>query len=173
MVPLRKVMHLTAKNLLLNLIYYAVTLVAAPAVCLRLDARWGLSLPISGGILKTTSTLLAAAGAALQLWCIVLFQRLGRGTPSPAIPPERLVTAGPYRLVRNPMNLGELSVFVGLSGWFASPTLLLYTAVGAVAFHIFVVYFEEPAHARRFGESYTRYQMCTGRWLPRFRTHRS
>ena len=163
-------MHLTAKNLLLNLVYYAVTVVVAPMICVGIDARWGLSPPTSSWILKTASMLLAAAGAGLQFWCIVLFQRLGRGTPSPAIPPLRLVTAGPYRLIRNPMNLGELSVFVGLSGWFASPALLLYTAVAAIAFHLFVVYWEEPAHVRRFGEPYTRYRKCTGRWLPRVRT---
>ncbi|MBI4717718.1 MAG: phosphatidylethanolamine N-methyltransferase family protein [Planctomycetes bacterium] len=160
-------MTLTLKNILLNLVYYAITVVALPGVCLWADARWGPWRHERGRLLEVTSSVLIACGAGLQIWCIIMFQRLGRGTPSPAIPPERLVTTGPYRYLRNPINLGEVMVFLGLAGWFASLGLLLYALAAAVCFHLFIVAWEEPAHHRKFGEDYVLYRKAVNRWLPR------
>lgn len=118
------------------------------------------------------AVLLALSGAGLQLWCIVLFQSLGRGTPSPAFAPQKLVSEGLYALVRNPLNIGEVMLFLAIASWFASPLLLAYAALAALAFHCFIVKWEEPQHLKRFGEKYLEYRAKVNRWLPRFKARR-
>jgi protein-S-isoprenylcysteine O-methyltransferase Ste14 len=159
-------MRLTTANLLINAAYYGVTLVLLPWLALRLEDAVGVprlasvSLRLVGGVA-------VAAGGLLQMWCIAVFQRYGQGTPSPARPTQRLVARGPYRLVRNPMNMGEVLVFLGLACWFGSLALLVYAALAAAAFHIFIMAVEEPRNARDFGTSYAEYRRGVGRWLPR------
>jgi len=102
----------------------------------------------------------------LQLWCIVLFHRRGQGTPTPALPPRSLVTTGPYRLIRSPMNVGEVLLFAGMAAWFGSIGLAMYAAAAWLAFHLFIVRYEEPHLARTFGAEYDDYRSRTGRWWP-------
>src|SRR5688572_5804296 len=122
---------LLGKNLLVNAIYYALTVVALPAAVLFLDDHRFAPQRVIG-------TIAIVAGAALQLWCIVLFHRRGGGTPTPALPPRRLVTSGPYRVIRSPMNAGEVVVFAGLAAWFGSIGLALYALAAWIAFHVFI-----------------------------------
>lgn len=160
-------MSLTLKNILINLIYYAATLIILPWIILYAEFYAGIPRHPSI-ILRAAAVLLALIGAGLQLWCIALFQSLGRGTPSPAFAPEKLVTEGPYAQVRNPLNIGEAMLFLAIALWFASPLLLAYAVLAGVAFHIFIVKWEEPQHLNRFGEKYVKYKAKANRWIPKF-----
>jgi len=161
-------MNLTFKNLLINLAYYLMTLVVGPYVLLKLESALGLRRqPLPG--LWHASFPMAGAGVALQVWCIVLLQIEGRGTPSPALPPSRLVVRGPYRWVRNPLNIGELLVFLALSAGFGSLALLAYTLLAWLLFHVFVVAWEEPRHKKQFGAQFLRYAQAVNRWIPTLR----
>lgn len=153
-------------NLLLNLAYYGLTVALFPWIILSLEEHFGLVRQPSS-LLRIGSVLLGVAGAVLQFWCIAVIQMVGRGTPSPAFVPKRLVTEGPYKYVRNPMNIGELMLLLALSGWFASPMLFGYSVVAAIAFHSFILIWEEPQHLVRFGEEYIRYRRSVSRWVPR------
>lgn len=160
-------MTLTGKNIVLNIAYYGVTAVGLPAIVLAAENRFGLSRKHVPA-LRLLAVGLALAGIALQLWCITLFQRKGGGTPSPVWPPTRLVVAGAYRWVRNPMNLGEVLVFFALAAWFDSWVLVLYALLAWLTFHLYVVVVEEPKLARRFNECYDSYRRRVARWLPKF-----
>jgi protein-S-isoprenylcysteine O-methyltransferase Ste14 len=46
-------------------------------------------------------------------------------------------------------------------------TLVAWAAVVPVAFHLFVVIYEEPTLKRIFGEDYEDYRRDVGRWVPR------
>jgi protein-S-isoprenylcysteine O-methyltransferase Ste14 len=98
---------------------------------------------------------------------LVRFVREGRGTPAPGADPERLVTSGTFRYVRNPGYVGVLGLIVGQSLLFASAAVLAYSAILALAFHLFVVLYEEPHLRRRFGPDYEEYERRVPRWLPR------
>lgn len=109
-----------------------------------------------------------ALGAAVSLWCAWDFAVKGRGTPAPIDPPKELLVSGLYRYVRNPMYIGILLILLGEAFLFCSLALLFYSVIMLVVFHLFVVLYEEPTLAKKFGESYRRYCLEVPRWLPRF-----
>lgn len=119
------------------------------------------------GALRALALVPLAAGTAALLWCVRDFAVRGRGTLAPVDPPTELVAAGLYRWVRNPMYLGVLTTLLGHALWFGSARLLLYAALVATGFHLFVVLYEEPTLERSFGESYRRYRGAVPRWIPR------
>lgn len=129
-----------------------------------LDRRFGSSLPAS---LVPAGVLLALAGGALMLWCVVVFVRVGHGTPAPFDPPREFVAVGPYRFVRNPMFVGALATLAGAGLALRSPSIAALALVAFVAMHLFATLHEEPALAHRFGKSYLAYKASVGRWLPR------
>jgi len=95
------------------------------------------------------------------------FAANGRGTLAPVDPPRTLVVRGLYRYVRNPMYVGVMTILLGESLFFASTTLLRYAIGCFVAFHLFIMLYEEPTLRSKFGESYITYCSAVNRWLPR------
>lgn len=108
-----------------------------------------------------------AAGTALYGWCVWNFAAVGQGTPGPWDAPRRVVAAGPYRWVRNPIYIGALLVVLGEAWLFMSWPLVAYAGAMAVFCHLFVIGYEERALRRRFGASYLEYRRTVPRWLPR------
>ena len=68
--------------------------------------------------------------------------------------------------------MGVLGLIVGQGLLFASASVLVHAAVMALAFHLFVVLYEEPHLRRKFGTEYEEYQRRVPRWLPRLGTGR-
>ena len=91
--------------------------------------------------------------------------RLGGGGPGMSNPPDRIVEAGPYRYVRNPMYLGHMIFLGGLALWLGS------WIAGAV-WLAHLPWFdararEDEAHlAARFGAGYDEYRSRVKRWIP-------
>ena len=110
---------------------------------------------------------IAAAGTSLLLWCVREFYVAGRGTLAPRAPPTRLVTSGPYRFSRNPMYVAVFTILVGWAVGFRSIGLTIYAACIAIAFHLRVVFYEEPWQARTFGDDWHAYRERVPRWMGR------
>ncbi len=91
----------------------------------------------------------------------------GRGTPAPIAPTQHLVVGGPYRWVRNPGYVAVTTILVGEGLVFGSPSVLLYALLVALAFHVFVLLYEEPTLRSTFGAEYDAYCRRVPRWLPR------
>ena len=109
-----------------------------------------------------------AIGVSIYLRCAWDFASTGKGTPAPIDPPKHLVARGLYRFVRNPMYFGVLITLLGEALLFSSLALFVYAAIVITWQHLFVVFYEEPALRRKFGESYSDYLARTPRWIPRF-----
>jgi len=91
--------------------------------------------------------------------------RIGGGGPGIAVPPERIVAQGPYRLVRNPMYLGHLIFMMGLALTFKSWLGLALVAFHVVWFHRRVLDDEEHLLSL-FGDPYRAYMAKVKRWIP-------
>jgi protein-S-isoprenylcysteine O-methyltransferase Ste14 len=138
----------------------------------RLLSWAGLRAPAHAGVPQVLGLVLAAAGALLAVSCILAFAFVGRGTPAPFDPPRRLVIAGPYRFVRNPMYAGAVALLLGAALTWEAPPLLAYALLFLAGAHLFVLGFEEPTLRRRFGAEYEAYCRHVGRWWPRGGTRR-
>jgi protein-S-isoprenylcysteine O-methyltransferase Ste14 len=118
---------------------------------------------------QPAGAVLFIAGAIVLVSAFVRFVTEGIGTPAPVAPTARLVVGGLYRFVRNPMYLAVLVVIVGQALLLGQPTLLAYGAVVAIAFVVFVRFYEEPTLLRTFGEEYEEYRREVPGWWPRLR----
>ena len=108
---------------------------------------------------------LLAWGYLQYRWVGVYRTRLGGGGPGIAVPPERLVTGGPYRWLRNPMYAGHLLYLGGVA-------LALGSWIAAVVFAVHLAWFDrrvredEARLAALFGEPYREYCRRVRRWIP-------
>lgn len=133
------------------------------------NANWAYSFDI--GVVRYLGWLPMALGLIVVVWCVLCFAIIGRGTPSPMIPTEKLVARGLYRFVRNPMYIGWLSVLAGEAILFQSLPLFKYLAGTFSFFYFFILFFEEPVLADKFGESYEHYRKTVRRWIPRLKPY--
>jgi protein-S-isoprenylcysteine O-methyltransferase Ste14 len=146
-------------------LFVALVLVVLPAEVLKSAGVEGRQ---AMGAAQVAGAIVTIVGGGLALWCVLAFAIVGRGTPAPFDPPRRLVTGGPYRLVRNPMYVGAGSVLVGAALFYQSAALLAYAALFFAITHAFVVFYEEPTLRRLFGDEYEVYGRRVSRWLPTF-----
>ena len=137
--------------------------VVVPAILVRTaDER------IEFGVVFFVGAALIVSGGWLLLDSVfVRFAREGRGTLAPIDPPRFVVRGGAYRVVRNPMYVANVAIILGWGALFGAWELVAWAAVVQVAFHLFVVIYEEPTLERIFGEDYEDYRRDVGRWVPR------
>jgi protein-S-isoprenylcysteine O-methyltransferase Ste14 len=133
---------------------------------LKADRLWPFALP--AGLIPAAWPLLAV-GTLMILAAEVTFLRTARATGATGDAPSRLVTAGPFRCIRNPIYFGAALLLLGVVFLRQSPTLLMGTLVGLPAMDLYVRQFEEPRLERRFGADYRRYRAAVPRWFPRWR----
>jgi len=115
---------------------------------------------------------IAPWGAIFLLWGYLQYRLVGRdrrarggGGPGIETPPDRIVTGGAYRYLRNPMYLGHLIFMLGLAITFSSSLALALLVFHAGWFHLRVLRDEERLESR-FGESYRVYKARVKRWIP-------
>ncbi len=117
--------------------------------------------------------LIALCGIALALWTVWVQFHKADGTPIPIMATKKLLTDKPYSFCRNPMALGTILFYTGISVIARS-----YLAVGTtIVFTLFLVVmikvFEEKEMALRFGQDYIRYKKETPGFIPRIRRRQS
>jgi protein-S-isoprenylcysteine O-methyltransferase Ste14 len=120
-------------------------------------------------VARVVGIALTVAGAAFIVQAFARFVSEGRGTPAPVAPTERLVVGGLYRYVRNPMYEAVTAAIVGQALILGRTDLLLYAALFVATVAAFVLLYEEPELALRFGEEYDAYKRAVPRWIPRLR----
>jgi len=118
------------------------------------------------GTLQLIGLLFVLTGTFLEIWVVFAFFKWGQGTPAPYNPPLKFVTEGLYKYTRNPMYLGAVLIWMGEALYFFSLWLLVFGAFMTLVLHLFLILYEEPNLAKRFGRSYLDYCERTPRWLP-------
>ncbi len=148
-------------------LFIAVSLyIILPGVSILLSDY--LSMPIIYlGLSQTLGIIVILIGIVFLIYLLKIFKVIGKGTPVVIEPTTKLIIIGPYKFVRNPMYLTHLFVFLGMFLYFGRILLLLYLILSWIAFHLFIVMWEEPQLKKRFGESYLDYIEKVPRWFPK------
>lgn len=156
---------------LLGTIVFTLTVPATVIVLIPyLVTKWNLRPPILGtGLTRALGVALIALAAPLFFRFLAGFVREGHGTPAPIAPTAHLVVGGPFQWSRNPGYVAVIALVVGQALVLGSASLLAYASLLALAFHGFVVVYEEPTLRRQFGAAYEGYCRVVPRWLPRLR----
>jgi protein-S-isoprenylcysteine O-methyltransferase Ste14 len=118
---------------------------------------WRSPLVVAAGVLVTV------AGECIRLWGVHHIGAISR-TRSDRLGP--LIDTGPFALVRNPLYIGNILLWVGFAlaarlVWLAPIALVLLAA----EYHA-IVRWEESLLLDRMGEPYRDYLTRVGRWLP-------
>ena len=150
----------------------ALFFVVAPATVAGLIpwwiTRWEFRQPfLDLEAIRVVGILLIVAGAPGLVDSFARFALQGLGTPAPIAPTENLVVTGLYRYVRNPMYVAVVVVILGQAVLFGDWRLIVYAMLVWLGFHAFVVGYEEPTLARRFGTRYDDFRANVPRWIPR------
>jgi protein-S-isoprenylcysteine O-methyltransferase Ste14 len=77
------------------------------------------------------------------------------------------VVTGLYRFVCNPMYAAVVALVLGEAILLGDWRLIAYAALIWVAFHLFVIGYEEPTLRRTFGAEYEAFRANVPRWIPR------
>lgn len=138
--------------------------VGLPWMGLTLDSI--LRSPALPDFLRWIGIVPLVLGAGGVTWCFALFVRVGRGTPNPTRPPERLVTTGPFAWTRNPIVLSHACASLGVAllvGSLSATVLVLLLGIPVQ----FIARIEERSLEARFGDEYRAYRNSVPRWIPR------
>jgi protein-S-isoprenylcysteine O-methyltransferase Ste14 len=120
------------------------------------------SLPVIIG----TATVLSAE--LLRLWAVNHIGVISR-TRSDRLGP--LVTTGPFAIMRNPLYLGNIGLWVGFALTARLVWLVpIFVVILGLEYHAIVHWEEELLQTRR-GAEYRSYASRVHRWMPSFRVH--
>jgi len=104
-------------------------------------------------------------GISISIWSVFIM-RIGRFNIQPEVKTQaKLITKGPYKLIRNPMYLGLLLVFgAGLFESFQIIEVSVYVILAAVL--LIKIMLEEKNLLLKFGAHYSDYKKTSFRLLP-------
>ena len=143
-----------------------------PAIIVKsseLDKIFNLPKLEIGAIALFVGIALILTGFSIALWTIYVQFDIGKGTPAPMMPTQKLITTGPFKYCRNPMVLGTICGYFGvvvLTGSISSLILFLLMISVLLAY---VKRIEEKELEARFGKEYQEYKKSTPFIIPRRR----
>jgi protein-S-isoprenylcysteine O-methyltransferase Ste14 len=137
------------------------TALPLPIAAVILGLRLGQAPP--SALLITAGVAVTGAGELIRLWGVRHIGAISR-TRSDRLGP--LVATGPFALIRNPLYVGNILIWVGFAlsarmVWLAPLIVLLLGA----EYHA-IVRWEESLLASRLGDAYRDYSAHVPRWLP-------
>jgi protein-S-isoprenylcysteine O-methyltransferase Ste14 len=139
------------------------TALPLPIAAVILGLRVGQAPP--SALLITAGVAVTVAGELIRLWGVRHIGAISR-TRSHRLGP--LVATGPFALIRNPLYVGNILIWVGFAlsarlVWLAPLIVLLLGA----EYHA-IVRWEESLLVSRLGDAYRDYAARVPRWLPTF-----
>ena len=128
--------------------------------------KFKLVLPAA---VSASGTVLFLAGAILNVWTILLLTPLGL-IGIPEILPRvggRLMTGGPYSIVRHPTYLAHALMLSGVFLMSGVITVAVLTLVDLVLMNAVIIPLEERELLSRFGDDYKKYKEKVPGFFPR------
>ncbi|WP_316317688.1 methyltransferase family protein [Clavibacter michiganensis] len=158
--------HVTATALQIA-VFWGSFLVVAPLGIRWLELRWRVAVPLPSWSLPVGIAVLVIA-SALGIWSAAAMSTRGGGTPLPAATATRLVIAGPYRFVRNPMALAGVTQAAAVGLMLGAWLVVAYAVIGSSLWNHVVRPGEEADLEARFGDPFRRYRAAVRCWVPTF-----
>ena len=113
---------------------------------------WQLQPPFLGlELTRGIGAIMILTGVPGLVDAFARFALQGLGTPAPIAPTRNLVVTGLYRYVRNPIYVAVVAIILGQAVLMGDWRLVVYGALLWLAFHVFVVAYEEPTLELTFG----------------------
>jgi protein-S-isoprenylcysteine O-methyltransferase Ste14 len=159
---------------LVNIFNLFFLLIVNPAAAILLIARLLDTVDVTRIVLDASVALISVeilglallvAGYFLMAWALIRLGRnyqLGGSTPRST---DRMVSDGPYRMIRHPMYTAALSISLGLACLLQSWAFIAVFCIYLVLI-LLLVPAEEQVLRRAYGAQYADYQRITGRLIP-------
>jgi protein-S-isoprenylcysteine O-methyltransferase Ste14 len=147
-------------------LFWGFFLAVIPLVITWLEHRWAVVLPFPA-VIPAIGVAVLLAASALGIWSAIVMSTLGGGTPLPAAMPNRMVIAGPYLWVRNPMAVAGIVQGVAVGLVLSSWLVVAYALAGSLIWNYAVRPHEEADLEQRFGDEFRRYRDTVRCWIPR------
>lgn len=100
---------------------------------------------------------------SLRIWAVG-FAGSATRTRGDTVP--GLVVAGPYRYVRNPLYIANITMYTAMGYYFGFIWLSGLILILSVTQYVFIVAYEEQTLTRLFGASYEKFTATVPRWIP-------
>ncbi|HTQ09292.1 MAG TPA: isoprenylcysteine carboxylmethyltransferase family protein [Fimbriimonadaceae bacterium] len=151
-------------------VFWGFFLAVVPFAIVRLEGHFGIAGFVSPASRMAGAALFCSMGC-VGVYCGMVFAVHGSGTPLPLDTTTKLVIAGPYRVVRNPMAITGICQGIAVGLYLGSPFTVLYSLAGIAAWDYMARPWEEEDLLRRFGEPYRQYREAVRCWIPRLRPY--
>lgn len=152
-------------------VFWGLFLGVFPVLIAAAEHRWRLHPALPGPVvtaLLVVGLVVLALASALGIASAAAMSTKGAGTPLPSASANRLVVAGPYRSVRNPMALAGITQGVAVGLLLGSWMVVVYALAGSIVWNCVVRPLEEADLEVRFGDDFRRYAARVRCWVPRW-----
>jgi len=119
-----------------------------------------LSFPVFGGMM-------IVLGVFFLLWTLKAQREIGKGTPMPLQATQKLIIQAPYSFTRNPLDLGLINFYLGISIVLGSVSSLIIVLIFSALVLAYIKNIEERELAQRYGIDYVAYKKVTPLLIPR------
>jgi protein-S-isoprenylcysteine O-methyltransferase Ste14 len=126
---------------------------------------WGRLPPAAWQFIAGGAVILA--GVSLRLWCIL--QIGGSARKTSRLKAEKVISWGPYSIVRNPIYIANSLTFVGFTLAAGLPWAAPIVLVALGLWYDSIVRREEQFIAEMHPAEYAAYRSMVRRWIPRLR----
>jgi protein-S-isoprenylcysteine O-methyltransferase Ste14 len=151
-------------------VVWTLILFVFPFLIVQLETKLGLP-QFAFRFQKPLSVILFCIISGFGVSGAYTMAKIGRGTPLPMDTASKLVVAGVYSFVRNPMAISGIGQGFAVGLFLGSPLVMLYALMGAVIWQLIFRPLEEDDLAKSFGADYENYRNNVRCWIPRLKPY--
>jgi len=156
-----RVVAIVAESIVFMIVVPLFLVVIASALDQRLQLPGFTSEPVN----LFVGLLFAVPGWFFAMWFVQAQFKLGEGIPVFAT--QKLIAQGPYAHCRNPMTLGAVLFYIGISICMGSLSAVGLTMLFAALSVVYLKMIEEKRLEEYFGSEYLEYKQRTPFIIPR------
>jgi len=152
------------------IVVWSLILFVFPMLIVEVENKLGIArfaFPFQKAVSPVLFVLISLIGVSGA----ITMAKIGRGTPLPLDSSNKLVVAGVYSYVRNPMAISGIGQALMVGLFLGSPLVILYALMGGLIWQLIFRPLEEDDLAKRFGADYENYRNNVRCWIPRLKPY--